>query len=169
MMNKGGLTNMSNQTTALKVAKYFIWKASQEGKNITNKKLQKLLYYAQGWNLVIKGQPLFNDKIEAWVHGPAIWSVYREYKQYGFSPITKKVEKSEVEKLPSQDVLEDVWKVYGEKYDADFLEQLTHNERPWQNAREKAESVDKYSPEIDLKDMRDYFLQILESSNGAAA
>lgn len=164
MINKGGHRSMPNQTTALKVAKYFIWKSQQEGKAITNKKLQKLLYYAQAWNLVIKGQPLFNDKIEAWIHGPAIWNVYQEYKKYGFSPITEEIKKTDIKKVPSQDVLEDVWMIYGQKYDADFLEQLTHNEKPWQDAREKIESEGKINPEIDLVDMRDYYLHILTSS-----
>lgn len=37
---------------------------------ISNLKLQKLLYYAQGSFLSIYDKPLFEDPIEAWRHGP---------------------------------------------------------------------------------------------------
>lgn len=60
--------------TAKQIAKYFIWRASRDGKKVSNKKLQKLLYYAQAWYLVYNKKPLFNDDIEAWIHGPAVQS-----------------------------------------------------------------------------------------------
>jgi len=57
------------------IADYFIYKGKEENKPITNKKLQKLLYYSQAWYLVFNKKPLFKDKIEAWVHGPAIRTI----------------------------------------------------------------------------------------------
>ncbi|MEK7525024.1 MAG: type II toxin-antitoxin system antitoxin SocA domain-containing protein [Patescibacteria group bacterium] len=123
------------------IAKYFIWKAAREGKGISNKKLQKLLYYAQAWNLVLNDKPLFKDNIEAWIHGPAIWSVYQEYKNFGFNDIVIDVKESEIADIKEKDVLDNVWGVYG-KYDAQYLEVLTHAEEPWQKARE---SVDESS------------------------
>jgi len=47
------------------VAEFFLSPvAEEEGEKITNLKLQKLLYYAQGYSLAILGRPLFADKIE---------------------------------------------------------------------------------------------------------
>ena len=71
------------------IAKYFIYLSNKEGRPVTNKKLQKLLYYAQAWYLVKKGKKLYEDDIEAWVHGPTIPHMYRQYKEYGYQPITK--------------------------------------------------------------------------------
>ncbi len=68
------------------IAEYFLWKASNESRPVTNKKLQKLLYYAQAWSLVLRDKKLFDDKIEAWIHGPAIRKVYLGYKEFGFNP-----------------------------------------------------------------------------------
>ena len=54
---------------------------------ISNLKLQKLLYYAQGCVLAITGNILFNDDIEAWEHGPVVPTIYHLYKTFGRSGI----------------------------------------------------------------------------------
>ncbi len=55
------------------------------------------------------------------IHGPAVAVVYRKFKAYGFGPITESVPAEAVSEVPDQDLLEEVWEVYG-KYDADYLE-----------------------------------------------
>jgi uncharacterized phage-associated protein len=52
-------------------------------------KLQKLIYYAHGWNLALRDGPLIDELIEAWEYGPVVPSVYHEFKQYGNQPIAK--------------------------------------------------------------------------------
>ncbi len=152
---------MPDLPNAQSVAKYFIWKSNQEGKQITNKKLQKLLYYAQAWSLVLKNRPLFKDKIEAWIHGPTIPGVYHFYKKYGFDPIKEKVTEAEIKQIPERDVLDAVWDAYGRKYDADYLEILTHNEEPWQKAREGISLNVSSSAEITLDSMQDFYKSFL--------
>jgi uncharacterized phage-associated protein len=60
------------------VAEWFInWAASdEESSDLTNMKLQKVLYYAQGHHVGQYGKPLFGDQIEAWSHGPVVASVW---------------------------------------------------------------------------------------------
>ncbi|MDP3764471.1 MAG: DUF4065 domain-containing protein [bacterium] len=143
---------------AQKIADYFLWKASNEKKAITNKKLQKLLYYAQAWSLVLRDKKLFNEKIEAWVHGPAVRDVYFEYKNFGFGPIVKNVSSEDIAMI-SQEIknfLDQVWSVYGKK-DAAYLEYLSHSEIPWQKAREGIESSVGSENEISLKDMKEFY------------
>lgn len=78
-----------NKYSALDIAKWFIWKNHIEQienitdddnyevyEGITHLKLQKLLYYADGINLAINNEPLFNEKIYAWTHGPVVKDVY---------------------------------------------------------------------------------------------
>ena len=48
-----------------KIAHYLIWFCHEHGDSITNLKLQKLLYYAQGWFLGLTGKILFSSRIEA--------------------------------------------------------------------------------------------------------
>ena len=66
------------------VAKFFIDLAQkreqqQRGDLVTNLRLQKLLYFAQGWSLARYGKPLFDAPIEAWKFGPVVREVYNEY------------------------------------------------------------------------------------------
>ena len=138
------------------VAKFFIWKASTEGKTITNKKLQKLLYYAQAWYLALKDRPLFREDIQAWVHGPAIQSIYKKYRKFGYENISEEINPKELKSLVKDELLNEVWKVYG-KLDAEYLEALTHNEDPWQLARDGLNSADASTKVISHEDMKRYY------------
>lgn len=138
------------------VAKFFIWKASTEGKTITNKKLQKLLYYAQAWYLALKDRPLFKEDIQAWVHGPAIPSIYDQYRKFGYENINVIIDPKEIASLKTDDLLNEVWKVYG-KFEAEYLETLTHNEEPWQLAREGLSAGDASTNIISKEEMKKYF------------
>jgi uncharacterized phage-associated protein len=71
------------------VADFFIEVSlGREENDMTNLKLNKLLYYAQGIFLARTGRSLFEDGIEAWELGPVIPAVYHQYKDYGREPIT---------------------------------------------------------------------------------
>lgn len=158
------LTNKKTRNTALDIAKYFVWKANSEGKPITNKKLQKLVYYAQAWNIVLNGSSLFNEDIEAWVHGPVIKSVYDYFKQYTYKPINLDVDNEIQYIVPSKDILDEVWKVYG-KLDADYLETLTHSEKPWQEARENIAPKENSNITISVESMKSYYSSLLKTAN----
>lgn len=151
------------KSKALVVAEYFIKKSQLEKRAITNKKLQKLLYYAQAWSLVFNSKKIFDESIEAWVHGPAVPSVYSEFKNFGFGNINTEVDEKDFELLSEDDkkVLEDVWKTYG-KFDADYLEILAHNEDPWQKARDGIAADESCSNEISTDLMKTYYEQRLK-------
>ncbi|MBU3979271.1 DUF4065 domain-containing protein [Patescibacteria group bacterium] len=149
-----------------KVAKYFLWKAAKEKRKISNKKLQKLLYYAQAWYLAIKNRPLFKDEIEAWIHGPTVRSVYNNFKKFGFNPITTEVNEKDLGNLRDDELLNDVWQLYG-KYDADYLEALTHNEKPWQTAREGLEFDESSDNIISQDSMKEYYKSLFKKIKNA--
>ncbi len=76
--------------TAQDVAKYFLAQIDDEsGDTISHLKLQKLVYYAQGYHLALTGKPLFRDIIRAWAHGPVVRSVYNSYSKYGSKAIPR--------------------------------------------------------------------------------
>ena len=146
---------------ALQVAEYFIDKANKEKKSITNKKLQKLLYYAQVWSVVINKEKLFSERIEAWVHGPAIPVVYRKFKGFEFNPIQLDTSNTSFDFSKKQvDLLESIWLIYG-KYNAEYLEALTHSELPWQEARKDTPASESSNQTISLVTAKKYYARKL--------
>jgi uncharacterized phage-associated protein len=130
-------TTPKAQLTAKDVAEYFLTLVDEDaGDLMTNMKLQKLLYYAQGVHLALYGQPLFQDKIEAWTHGPVVPSVYHEYKKYasGALPRPKEINLDRFSK-EQQEVLNEVYQVYGQ-FSAFILRNMTHDEPPWKDTQD---------------------------------
>lgn len=119
--------------TAATVARYILRFFQQAGDPISNLKLQKLLYYCQGWHLAVRGAPLFPDRLEAWVHGPVQPGVYGTYKHNRWSSITEDL--AEANLTPDEkSVVDEVLSVYGA--DSGYeLELRTHSEAPWLMAR----------------------------------
>lgn len=143
--------------SALEIATYFIHKSHSENKPIVNKKLQKLVYYSQVWHLVFYGSKLFKEGIEAWIHGPVIPKLFTKYKNYSDIPDTKV---SKTIKAATLEFLDDVWVKYG-KYDADYLESLTHSELPWQQTRQRIDENSRSTKEIDIIQAKNYYAGLL--------
>lgn len=61
--------------------------AEEDGRQITNLALQKILFFAHGWSLAKLGLPLIKQDFEAWQYGPVLAHVYREFKNYDRAPI----------------------------------------------------------------------------------
>lgn len=129
--------------------------------SVTPLKLQKLLYYAQAWSLVFRGEVLFCEDLEAWVHGPVVPSIYRRYKQYSYNIIPKQNLIDEL-KEEEVEVLNIVLMNYGRK-SAKFLEELTHSEYPWLKARDGFWTNQSSNRKISVRDMMNYYTQFKES------
>ncbi|WP_299833671.1 type II toxin-antitoxin system antitoxin SocA domain-containing protein [uncultured Tenacibaculum sp.] len=77
--------------TASSVANEFISLSKEQNIPLTNMKLVKLMYIAQGLSLSILDRPIFkDDSIEAWKYGPVVPSIYHEFKHFKSDPITSK-------------------------------------------------------------------------------
>lgn len=77
--------------TAGSVANEFINLSAKHSIDLTNMKLVKLIYVAQGLSLSLLDRPIFNDdEIQAWKYGPVIPSIYHEFKHCKSDPITSK-------------------------------------------------------------------------------
>lgn len=150
--------------TASTVARFFLAFANECGDLVTNLKLNKLVYYSQAWHLALWGSPMFDEQIEAWVHGPVIPALYAEYKKYGYYPIIEKdLDLEEIKhhfSVQQQDLLDDVIEVYFPK-SAYELEQLTHNEEPWVLARNGLQPDVASHNVIDPDVMRRYYAEMV--------
>lgn len=107
-------------------ANYLVYIMGETFDDLTNMKINKLLYFAQGHHLKNYGVPMFQDKIEAWEHGPVVPDVYAAYKEYGDRPIKACDEAAAGNVVPeAEKTLYDVARTYG-RYTAAALRNMTH-------------------------------------------
>ncbi len=140
------------------VANFFLNIVDRDsGSTITPLKLQKILYYAQGYYLAINGKELFNEDFQAWAHGPANPEIYDKYKKYGFNVIDSPT-KDEIPLFDNElvDFLYSIWETFG-IYDGKYLENMTHQEKPWIEARNGFQPGEMCTKIISKKSMRDFF------------
>lgn len=133
--------------------------------SVTTMKLQKLVYYAQVRYLVMNGHPLFSDEIQAWANGPVSPRLYHVHAgRYmigkgglGSSGSAKAL--SEPERAAANYVVEKLGAYSGEQ-----LRELSHGERPWQDARRGFAPGARCSEPITVESMLSYYASPLCSN-----
>lgn len=135
--------------SAFDVAYYFLLLDSQnDGEGLSNLKLQKLCYYAQGFHLAFFNEPLFNEEIEAWAHGPVIPELYHRFKVFGNSSIHSEGYPIALSHQQGK-LIEEIYEVFGQ-YSAWKLRNMTHEEPTWANHEVYADVIPK-------QELQDYF------------
>ena len=130
-------------------------------------KLHKLIYYIEAWHLSVLEQSIIDEDFEAWLHGPAIRSLFGKLRGQGFLLYEDIVVKDEFKKeyidrvdkklSPEQkELILDVLSEYGGK-SAYYLECLTHAEKPWIEARKGVAPGEPSSNKISKKTMREFY------------
>jgi uncharacterized phage-associated protein len=119
------------------VANYFLNLGIRESVPISPLKLQKLVYFSHGWYMGFTGEPLINERVQAWEFGPVIPSLYHEFKEFKNNPITRFTRNYLAEDLASpammaaKSLLDRIWSIYS-RYTAAHLSALSHEENgPW--------------------------------------
>jgi len=137
------------------IAEAILAKAAKRGITMSNLKLQKLLYYVQGYHLCRAGEPAFGDAIKAWSHGPVVPVVYHRFKRFSWQEIT------DIPQLPTlpEKTNRIVDKVLNRllNFSGVELEDMTHAEPPWISARGKHPLGSAVSPTIPISKIRAHF------------
>ena len=130
--------------SAIEISKYVISYFNNNNINITNLKLQKILYYIQGYYLKKYDLPAFSEPIYNWPYGPVVPDVYFEYNEYGNKCIFLSADSSTPSKFNStlMSLIRDVISKCA-NYTAFQLVDKTHSETPWLNSNRGEEiSID---------------------------
>ncbi len=129
------------------VANSFLYQALQEERtDMDQLKVQKLVYYLNGWFLAIRGTPVVREGFEAWRYGPVLVSLYHQFKTAGRDHIRdyavdlgkegRKVFRVGVKERPFYDIFDRVWGIYKD-YSGLQLSHSTHAAgTPWSEAIE---------------------------------
>ncbi len=135
--------------SAESIANAFIELAAKEGKPLSNMKLQKLLYFAQGHSLSLLGEPIITDEAQAWDYGPVYPEVYHAFKHFGAGSIQKPLahpffdpeggDEHDPWAAPNDPkdraFLKAVWNAYSNKSAVQLSEMSHVSNGPWEKAR----------------------------------
>jgi uncharacterized phage-associated protein len=124
---------------ALSVANFMLGSAKSNNLGLSPMQVQKLVYFAHGWNLGLKDSRLIEQSVEAWEWGPVIREIYKAFKCYGSGAIG---EEAKCPPIPATDtattsLLNKVFEKYG-SMSAWQLSRLSHLPgSPWEKTWEQ--------------------------------
>ncbi len=133
---------------------------------VTPLALQKILYFIQGISLTLYNSAFFEEDCEAWAHGPVYKDVYEVFKSFKYNPIDDvrfSMFKNRFHELSDNDkeIINLVINTFG-VYSGKVLEQITHNEEPWQTARAGLLEASPSNEIIPKQSIKTYFGKINE-------
>ena len=138
---------------SLIIANYIIAQCNIKQLDISNLRLQKILYYVQGYFLKFYDERAFDSGIFNWPYGPVVPDVYFEYCVYGSNKLiidddlieisSTKIKNKKHKKLINE-IIEKC-----NNYTPGELVGLTHQEKPWKETSR--------SKEIPVLKIQNYF------------
>ena len=138
------------------IVNFFIdFAINSDEEKMTNARINKLLYFAQGWHLARTGRPLFKANIQAWPLGPVVPVVYNKLKKYNDEKILSIIGDYSPSSISSEELslLIDVMNCYG-SYPTSKLISMTHKkDSPWAKVYKE-----HHSNIIEQNSIRNYFL-----------
>lgn len=122
------------------VCNYIISYCRKKGYEITNLRLQKILYFIQAFFLQEINTPCFENQMEAWDLGPVVPEAYHFFKEFGSKPLSeKKGSTSQDIELDDKNRINEVLDCLS-KYSTYQLVNITHNQKPWKKNHKKYEN-----------------------------
>jgi uncharacterized phage-associated protein len=154
------------------VARYFLARQDPSAP-ITNKKLQKLVYLAQGTTLAMLHRSLWDtsklgDRVTAYKWGPVVPDLWRHYNKARWRELSVPTDVDfDSYDSASRAVMDAVLAKYGH-LTADELANLTHHHDPWVETWAKASKEGPKPVGYDVipePDLAEYFTQLLAGPN----
>lgn len=154
--------------SAAAVANVFLQLARDEGKKLTNMKVQKLVYFAHGVHLAGFDTALVHDHPRAWTFGPVIPPLYEELRKYGADTVTEDLQAiDEVDSPSAMKAIEATWKAYKD-YTAAQLSKISHIKGgPWDLVWNDPDGNRRFDVIPDPL-IKDYYLNRVEKKRAAA-
>lgn len=160
------------------VANEFILRFGDQGE-ITHMKLQKLLYFTNGWYLGLAGKPLLSENPQVWRYGPVFRWVYNAFSKFGkggvapmagnpFSP-------GEIDRLDENGnndigkLIEWIWNEYGGKSGIQLSDETHALGTPWQEIAAAERYSVPINTEIPPQKDWEYFSKLATSRGWQAA
>lgn len=148
--------------SAVDVAKYVLRLAAidpdhNNPNGLSQRQIQKILYYVQGCSLGRRDCPIFREQIRAWREGPVVDEVYQFFKSDRHGLVALDDEDVDLPPL-TKAFIASVWEDY-KCYSERELIDKTHKETPWLVARRGFKDHESSDVLIRDADLREFFSQ----------
>jgi len=145
-------------------------------KTLTVLKLQRLLYFAQGWHLAFYGDPFFDGRFQAWAQGPINRKIYDRFagrpldSELTAADVSKDFDVTSVSQQESNHI-HSVLEAYERGEDSSFNE-IISRDAPWLEARRGC--LEHHQREVEEGNMRrfcvvQYLLKQFGTKGGMSA
>lgn len=133
---------------------------------VSHMKLQKLLYFANGWWLALKDEPLLNEEPEVWRYGPVFSRLYSILSGYQHNeiggPVIGHPFADKPERLPENSdeikkMLSWIWLIYGGKSAMQLSDETHKIGTPWQKIASKHNFRVPFHTAIPSEKDKEYF------------
>lgn len=136
------------------VGKYFY----NKNNNLTEIQIQKLTYYAYVWSMALRDEKIFDEKPQAWVHGPVFRTLYDSMRKNDF------IQSTDEDITPkNKEFFDMIYNLYG-KYSGNQLENMTHMEEPWIVARKDLKPNERSNEELNDDLIKSYYKSLVNQT-----
>lgn len=172
------LNGVKMMATPIQVANTFV-KRFGEQSELSHMKLQKLVFFADGWKLGLRGCELVAERPQVWRYGPVFKSLYNVLTGYGNTPIRAPVVVNPFtgnapaidpdERDDDSRLIDWIWSKYG-RYSAMDLSRDTHAlGTPWYNMAAKYNFSVPLNLEIPNDVIKSYFRSLAAAEGSVTA
>lgn len=138
---------------------------------IDHMKLQKLIYFSNGWWLALTGSPLLDERPQVWRYGPVFRGVYNSFSRFGSDPIRTMAPGNPFfgggpERLPPEQLaqiaptMDWIWGEYGGKSGVQLSDETHAPGTPWQRIASARNYAVPLNTEIPSAEDWQYFGQL---------
>lgn len=133
------------------ICHYIAYYCHLKGYELTNLRLQKILYFLELIFLDMFDKPCFNNKIEAWDLGPTVTDAYNYYRKYG-AQLIPGIKTMDINTIKDSDKSLIAFVVSAlTEYSTFQLIKITQRQEPW-----KKNYVSYDTNEIPVEDIREF-------------
>jgi len=118
-------------------------------------KIQKLLYYCDGWSMAWNAEPLFEEPVQAWEQGPVVADLWHDEDKGRHRPAERALTGSQLA------VLDYVVQRYGHLTSED-LKALSHQEGPWRRFADEDGKLIHQNAMITYESLAEWFTKDAE-------
>ena len=144
------------------IAEWLIYTAYHDGNPLTQLKLHKVMFFAQGFHLALKDMPLFQRDFQAWKFGPVLKTIYDKYKHNGMDELIplSDAPPPNISDSDTEAILLKVYELFG-RMGSTKLVNLTHDPNgPWKRHYHSDYIInDEIIPKDEIKE---YFKKLMK-------